>query len=93
MADKVRAHLIIHGRVQGVFFRMETRQAAEKLGVFGWVRNKSDGTVEAVIEGPQEAVDTHIQWCRQGPPASAVTKVTITRQPYEGNFDRFDITY
>ena len=70
MTQTVRAHLIISGRVQGVFFRMETKKAAEDQKVVGWVRNKADGTVEAVLEGEKGAVEMVIQWCHAGPPSA-----------------------
>ena len=72
MDEKVRAHLMISGRVQGVFYRMETQRAAGRLGVTGWVRNKPNGMVEAVATGEKKAVDALIQWCRTGPPASVL---------------------
>ena len=65
MEDKVRAHAIISGRVQGVFYRMETKSAAERLGVNGWVRNKPNGTVEAMVEGEKKAVEALIAWCKE----------------------------
>ena len=61
-------HLLIHGRVQGVWFRESMRSEAERLGVAGWVRNAPDGSVEAVVQGPAEAVDALIEWARNGPP-------------------------
>jgi acylphosphatase len=93
MEKQVRAHAIISGRVQGVFFRVETQRAAEGFGVFGWVRNKRDGSVEAVFEGPQQNVDAALDWCRQGPRMSRVDKVDVNWQTYTGEFDRFDVTY
>ncbi|MCJ8499983.1 acylphosphatase [Desulfatitalea alkaliphila] len=83
MAD-VSAHVIVSGRVQGVFFREETRRAAERLGVSGWVRNRSDGTVEAVFEGPRATVEAAIDWCRQGSPMSRVADVRVTWQVEAG---------
>ena len=68
MEETVRAHLIISGRVQGVFYRMETKSAADRFGVSGWVRNRRDGRVEALVEGEKQQVDALIQWCRKGPP-------------------------
>jgi acylphosphatase len=70
--DQVRAHVIITGRVQGVFFRANTVRAAERCGVSGWVRNRRDGTVEAVFEGEKTAVEKILQWCRHGDPPAAV---------------------
>ena len=68
MDENVRAHLMISGRVQGVCYRMETKRAADRIGVFGWVRNKADGRVEALVEGEKQQVEMLIQWCKKGPP-------------------------
>lgn len=73
----VTRHLIIHGRVQGVAYRDSMRLRAEELGVTGWVRNRRDGTVEAMIQGHAEAVDSIIAWARSGPPAARVTRVDV----------------
>lgn len=73
----VRAHLYIAGRVQGVFYRATCRDVAAGLGLAGWVRNCPDGSVEAVAEGPQSAVDEFIRWCRKGPPAARVSSVRL----------------
>ena len=93
MEKKVRAHVIVSGRVQGVFFRMETKRAADRLGVSGWVRNLNDGTVEAVFEGSQDLVQAGLDWCRQGPQHAAVDDVQVTWQEYVGEFDGFQIVY
>ena len=93
MEKRVRAHVIISGRVQGVFFRVETQRAAERFGVMGWVRNKPDGTVEAVFEGQQSAVDAALQWCQDGPNLAVVENVDLKWQDFTGEFKRFDITY
>ena len=75
--SKVRAELTIQGRVQGVFYRQSTKETAEKLGLTGWAKNCPDGSVAAVFEGEKHAVETAIEWCRQGPPAARVTQVTV----------------
>ena len=93
MENKIRARAIISGRVQGVFFRMETKRAADRIGVFGWVRNLKDGTVEAVFEGGQSQVDAALKWCQQGPPHADVTDVAVARSEYTGDFSGFNITY
>lgn len=94
METHARAHAIISGRVQGVFFRLETQRAAERIGVTGWVRNRRDGTVEALFEGPAENVDAILDWCRQGgPPRARVDSVSVAREPFSGEFERFDVTY
>jgi len=91
--EKVRVHAVISGKVQGVFFRMETKGAAERFGVSGWVRNKRDGTVEAVFEGNREDVESVLAWCGQGPPASKVASVDIEWEEYTGGFTKFEVTY
>ena len=72
-----RARVVIRGRVQGVFFRVETRERARSLGLAGWVRNNSDGTVEAVFEGERDRVDSMIVWCRRGTAAADVEDVEV----------------
>jgi acylphosphatase len=71
-------HVHVTGRVQGVWFRAWTRQQAEARGISGWVRNRSDGSVEAVIAGPDDAVDAMIAALREGPPAAKVMDIRIT---------------
>lgn len=71
-------HLVVHGRVQGVFFRASTERHAEREGVAGWVRNRPDGTVEAWLEGSGEAVEAVETWIRGGgPPAGRVDRVEV----------------
>jgi len=67
--------LVVHGRVQGVGYRDAAVQAAFTLGVAGWVRNRSDGTVEAQVQGDAAAVDRFVEWCKRGPPLARVSKV------------------
>jgi acylphosphatase len=69
--------LLIHGRVQGVWFRESMRLEAERLNVAGWVRNTLDGSVEAVVQGPAEAVDALVAWAHRGPPQARVDRVEI----------------
>ena len=93
MENKVRVNAIISGRVQGVFFRMETKRAADRFGVSGWVRNLKDGTVSVVFEGEQDRVDALLDWCRQGPPHADVTGVDATWSEYTGEFSGFNIAF
>ena len=95
MEDKIRVHAIISGRVQGVFFRMETKRAAERFGVVGWVRNLRDGSVEAVFEGKKSQVDAILDWCNQGPANALVTGVNTKMEVYSGDdeFDGFKIDF
>jgi acylphosphatase len=93
METNVRAHVVISGRVQGVFFRAETQRAAQQLEVFGWVRNRSDGKVEALFEGPEDSVRKAVDWCWQGSPMAHVADVSVQWEDYTGEFDNFSITY
>lgn len=77
MSEQVRAHALVTGVVQGVYFRATTMQTANRLGVSGWVRNLADGRVEAAFEGPREAVAEALEWIRIGPPRAAVESVDI----------------
>jgi acylphosphatase len=88
---KVRAHIFISGRVQGVFFRMETRDEARKTNVTGWVRNTSGGRVEAIFEGEREDVEKMIEFCKSGPLGARVTKVDVQWKEYTGEFKDFKI--
>ena len=93
MENNVRAQVIISGRVQGVFFRIETKYAADRYGVFGWVKNQRDGTVATIFEGSKEKVDLVLEWCNHGPPHARVQYVDVKWEDYQGEFDSFDITY
>ena len=76
--------LIVHGRVQGVFFRDSCRQEARRLGVAGWVSNEHDSTVRVHVEGEAEPVRELVEWCRTGPPRAHVTGVEVTDTAPEG---------
>ena len=88
-----RAHLIITGRVQGVFFRVETARALQPLNVRGWVRNLPNGAVEVLLEGEKGVVEQAIQWCWQGPPRARVDHVQVDYQAYVGDLQSFEITH
>jgi acylphosphatase len=77
----------IHGRVQGVGFRHYMTREARRRGVAGWVRNRIDGTVEAIVHGSQEAVDALLAWARRGPPSAQVTDVEVNDE--DGHFEGF----
>ena len=70
-------HIIVHGRVQGVWFRAGTKERADELGLFGWVKNKSEGTVEIHAEGEKLQLEDFILWCRKGTPAANVTSLNL----------------
>jgi acylphosphatase len=90
---KRRAHVWITGRVQGVFFRAYTQDAAQQLGVAGWVRNLPDGRVEAVFEGDADKVEKMIAWCHEGSPMGRVDRVEVLEEVYTCEFDRLTITH
>jgi acylphosphatase len=73
--ELARAHVVLRGRVQGVGFRLETRDRARSLSLAGWVKNIPDGAVEAVFEGPRERVESIMRWCERGPRGAAVDEV------------------
>jgi acylphosphatase len=77
--------LVVHGLVQGVFFRDSTRRQALAHGVVGWVRNEPDGTVRAHVEGDPEAVERLVDWARQGPPHAVVERLDVTETSPEGH--------
>lgn len=91
--DNIRVRLIVEGRVQGVWFRESTRREAEYLGVYGFVRNRREGTVEVVAEGPEEKVRKLVEWCHHGPPSARVMRVRETEEPFQGEFASFDVVY
>ena len=89
----IRVRLVIEGRVQGVWFRDSTRSQAVGLDVCGWVRNRRDGTVEVLAEGPEEKVMKLVAWCHHGPSAAKVSRANETREEWQGEFDSFDIVF
>ncbi len=82
-------HLVISGRVQGVGFRYSMADEAERLGVTGWVRNRRDGTVEAVVDGAADAVDAVLSWARHGPRGAYVTDMRVSE--IAESFERFEM--
>lgn len=91
--EKARAHVFVEGRVQGVFFRANTAERAEALGLTGWVKNTRDGRVEAVFEGQKADVERMVQWCYKGPPGAVVTNVEVAWEEPEGGFRDFSVKY
>jgi len=90
---KVRAHILVSGLVQGVFFRFFTVKKAKEFGVFGWVKNLPDGKIEAIFEGEKEKVQNLVEWMKRGPPNARVDGVKIEWQKFEGKFDNFEIKF
>jgi len=89
----VRVHVFVSGRVQGVFFRFETRRLARSLRVSGWVTNRRDGRVEAVFEGDKENVEKMVAFCRRGPSGARVTDVEVVWEEPTGEFESFSVRY
>ncbi|ARS88520.1 acylphosphatase [Natrarchaeobaculum aegyptiacum] len=90
MADRTRAHVFVSGKVQGVYYRATTRDTAREAGVDGWVKNLADGRVEAVFEGPEDAVESMVEWCHEGSPAADVDDVEVEFEDPQGE-DGFEI--
>lgn len=90
--EKMRARVLISGKVQGVCFRIATEKEVSRFQkITGWVRNLPTGQVEALFEGDQESIKKLITWCHQGPPSARVTQVEVSREPYQGDFSDFRI--
>jgi acylphosphatase len=89
----VRAHILISGVVQGVFFRSNTRRKANEFKVNGWVKNLRDGRVEVVCEGAEESVKKLIAWSKKGPEGAYVSSADVTWENYTGEFNTFEINY
>lgn len=89
--DKKRVHIIVLGKVQGVFFRASTKDTADNLELSGFVRNKSDGTVEVIAEGDRGQLQKLVDWCHIGPDRSIVSGVEVDWSPYTAEFQEFNI--
>lgn len=87
------AHLFISGRVQGVFFRANTKKRARELGIKGWVKNLPDGRVEVMAEGEEEEVKELVEWCKSGSRHAEVTNVEVEYGEYQGELGDFEIRY
>lgn len=90
---KKRAHIIVHGVVQGVFFRYNTLKEAQELGVTGWVRNLPDGGVEIVCEGEKNSVEMMVVWSQKGPGGALVKHTDLSWEEYAGEFTTFEIRH
>ncbi|WP_299976839.1 acylphosphatase [Desulfobacula sp.] len=93
MPKKIQIKVIVSGRVQGVFYRFHTKNTADRLGVKGYVKNLSNGSVEAVFEGEQPSVTQMMDWCHKGPAASKVEDVLAEKAEAPSNFETFEIRY
>jgi Acylphosphatases len=91
-SDRVRAHVFVSGRVQGVYYRASTRDAARERGVDGWVTNLDDGRVEAVFEANTDAVEAMCEWCETGSRAAEVDDVAVKMESPEG-LDGFEVRW
>lgn len=90
---ETRAHVFVSGKVQGVYYRASTRDAAREKGVEGWVRNLDDGRVEAVFEGEEDAVEAMVEWCHKGSRRAEVEDVEVEWEEAIGEFDEFEVRY
>lgn len=90
---KVRAHVIISGKVQGVNFRHYTKVKASERNVNGWIKNLPDGRVEAIFEGEEKDVKEVIEFCKKGPPSSRVENVEVEWCEFKGEYKSFEIRY
>ncbi len=88
-----RVHLLIKGRVQGVYFRQSMMETAEQNNVLGWVQNLPDNKVEAILEGNDSNVDVVIEWAHFGPAGAVVDELKIIEENYIGEFSDFEIRY
>lgn len=86
-------HIIVTGKVQGVFYRATAEETACSLGLTGWVKNRDDGRVEIMAEGGRASLEKLIAWCHEGPPLAHVKDVLVDWQPATGQFSTFETTY
>ena len=93
MKEQRRAHILVSGIVQGIFFRAHTKNAAQNLDLVGWVRNLRDGRVEIVAEGTKAALEQLLSWCHKGPPHARVDDVNATWNEATGEYTGFEIKY
>ncbi|MCS6797081.1 MAG: acylphosphatase [Myxococcota bacterium] len=90
MAQK-RLHIVVRGRVQGVYFRASAQREARQLGLTGWIKNRPDGSVEALVEGEEDDVKAFLAWAQHGPSTARVDKVETHWRSYTGEFSEFRI--
>jgi len=88
-----RVHLLVNGKVQGVFFRQALKVVAKKNNVLGWVRNLKDGRVEVILEGDNKSINSVIEWTRIGPANSRVDDIEVNNEEFKNEFSTFDVLY
>lgn len=91
--DMKRLHVLITGKVQGVFFRAHMQRVARSLGFTGWVKNLADGRVEAILEGSEINMAAMLDWCREGSLGAVVSQVEVTDEPYAGDYTDFSVRH
>ncbi len=92
-SEKIRAHIYVSGRVQGVYYRKNARRSALSFGLTGWVRNLPDRRVEAAAEGERGRVEEFRRWCREGPSRAIVRALEVSWEAATGEFETFNIIY
>jgi len=90
---KKRIHIIVSGRVQGVFYRLSAKRQAKILNLTGWIKNKENGKVEIIAEGEEENLRKLILWCRRGPLIARVEDIKTEWKEYKGEFEYFSVRY
>lgn len=91
--SKLRVHIFVTGKVQGVFFRQALKVMSKKNNVFGWVRNLKDGRVEAILEGEDVDVSHVVEWCHAGPANARVEDIDIKNEKFSGEYKKFEVLY
>ena len=91
--NQKRVHILVSGKVQGVFFRQALKVIAKKNNVFGWVRNLTDKRVEAILEGDNKSVNSVIEWTRIGPANSHVDGIEVSNEEFKNEFSTFEVLY
>ena len=91
--EKTRAHVFVSGKVQGVYYRANTQEAAREKGIGGWVRNLDDGRVEAVFEGEKDGVEAIVEWCHKGSRRAEVEDAEVEWEVATDEFDGFEVGY
>ena len=91
--NKIRANIVVKGKVQGVYFRQNAQRICNEYGITGWVQNLEDGSVEATLEGNKNSVEDAISWFRVGPPNAHVERIELSYNRFSGEFQDFKINY